>query len=215
MAKVTGGLLSLGATGTIGESITFGSWKGVKYARQRVIPANPRSTGQVNNRNLFTNGGNIYKLAGSLLRAPWDRAAVGQPKTGRNIFQGSFNKNLQAQTDLSLMEFSPGAKGGLPADAVVATPAQTSIALAFTNPAPPDGWTLQSAVAALIKDGDPKTLTDFTTVEAEDDSTQNSVTLPGLVASTQYAVGAWLRWAKPDGSIAYGASITQLVSTTA
>jgi hypothetical protein len=46
MAKVTAPLLSMGASGTIGKTMTFGAWKGRPYVRQRVIPANPKSASQ-------------------------------------------------------------------------------------------------------------------------------------------------------------------------
>lgn len=54
MAKVTSPLLSLGATGKIAKSLVFSSWKGIADVRQYVVPANPRSTGQVAQRGLMT-----------------------------------------------------------------------------------------------------------------------------------------------------------------
>ena len=51
MAKVTGGLFSLTASGGFAKSLVFASARGVQYVRQLVRPANPRSAGQEQNRN--------------------------------------------------------------------------------------------------------------------------------------------------------------------
>lgn len=50
MAKVTGPLMSMTASGKIGDAIVFAAWKGVAYVRQFVIPANPQSTSQGDQR---------------------------------------------------------------------------------------------------------------------------------------------------------------------
>lgn len=50
MAKVTGPLQSFSASGQIAKSIVFGAWKGVNYVRKYVIPANPQSSGQGDQR---------------------------------------------------------------------------------------------------------------------------------------------------------------------
>lgn len=51
MAKVTGPLMSVSATGAFAGSMVFAGWKGRAYVRQLVIPLNPRSAGQENSRN--------------------------------------------------------------------------------------------------------------------------------------------------------------------
>jgi hypothetical protein len=136
-------------------------------------------------------------------------------KTGRNIFSGSFVGTLREAVDLSTMIFSPGAKGGTPPDSIISTPADVSISVAFTTPPPPTGWTLDSVIAAAIEDGAPDALPSFATFAAEDDVTQTTVVITGLTPTTDYIVGGWTRWLKPDGSIAYGPSINEAVSTTA
>lgn len=50
MAKVTGPLMSMSASGKIANSIVFAAWKGVNYVRQYVIPSNPQSSGQGDQR---------------------------------------------------------------------------------------------------------------------------------------------------------------------
>ena len=53
MAKLTGPLLSFGATGQIAKTMVVGTWRGIDYARQYVVPANPRTTAQQANRTRF------------------------------------------------------------------------------------------------------------------------------------------------------------------
>lgn len=50
MAKVTGPLMSMTASGKLADSVVFSVWKGVAYVRQYVIPANPQSEGQGDQR---------------------------------------------------------------------------------------------------------------------------------------------------------------------
>jgi len=51
MAKTTGPLFSLTASGTVGKTITYSNWKGRPYVRRRVIPLNPMSADQQAVRN--------------------------------------------------------------------------------------------------------------------------------------------------------------------
>jgi len=53
MAKATGPLFSLEASGTIGKTVTYSRWKGRPYVRVRVIPLNPYIAAQVRARNLI------------------------------------------------------------------------------------------------------------------------------------------------------------------
>lgn len=53
MVKVYGPMMSMGASGTLAKTITFSTWKGRPYVRERVIPANPKSVGQVGRRIMF------------------------------------------------------------------------------------------------------------------------------------------------------------------
>lgn len=53
MVKVYGPLFSISATGTLAKAVTFSSWKGRAYVRQRVIPANPQSGPQTGMRAML------------------------------------------------------------------------------------------------------------------------------------------------------------------
>jgi hypothetical protein len=61
MAKTTGPLFSLEASGTVGNTVVYSQWKGVNYVRRRVVPANPYEALQVVARN------RLRGIAGSIL----------------------------------------------------------------------------------------------------------------------------------------------------
>lgn len=63
MAKVTGPLMSMTATGKIGDAIVFGMRKGQAVVRQFVIPANPMTSGQGDQRIVM---GGTGKAAGKV-----------------------------------------------------------------------------------------------------------------------------------------------------
>ena len=212
MAKPQAPLLSLGASGTIAKTLTFASWKGRAYVKHPVAGVDPRTAPQAQARDVFKTGDAIWVPAPELLKAPWDRFAAGQVKSGYNAWLGRFVRDNLGRTDLQNITLSPGAAGGLRTDAVVLTAGPSQITVDFTNPAPPAGWTLESAVAAAIRDGDPTTTTFLDVTAGEDDVAQAQVVLGGLTNGVLYVVGAWLRWRKPGGSaatsVAYGPSIT-------
>lgn len=54
MARVTGPLHSDTASGTFAKSMTFATWKGRPYVRERVIPANPKSAMQTGIRAMMS-----------------------------------------------------------------------------------------------------------------------------------------------------------------
>lgn len=207
MAKITAPLLSFGAAGTVGKVMTFASWRGVPYVRRHVIPANPKSSAQVLTRDIFANFNTRWKQGGPLMRAPWERFAVGQKFVGRNSYMG---KNLEAtrgDADLDAYIGSPGAKGGLPATSMVLTTvAGGGIEAVIVAPTPPTGWTLTSAIATCFKEQTPEATVADIIQEVEDNSAPYSCDFTGL-ATVEFQVQSWLKWLKPDGTIAYGASL--------
>ncbi len=54
MVLVSGPMFSLGASGTIGDTLVFSIWKGRAYVRQRVIPTNPKSASQTGMRSMWS-----------------------------------------------------------------------------------------------------------------------------------------------------------------
>ena len=54
MARVTGPLMSMEASGTIGKTLTFANWVGRQYVRRWTRPANPQTQDQMDQRNAFS-----------------------------------------------------------------------------------------------------------------------------------------------------------------
>lgn len=215
MAKITAPLLSFGASGTLGKVMTFASWRGTPYARRHVIPANPQSTAQTLTRDIFANMNTRWKQGGPLMRAPWDRFAVGQKFVGRNSYMGKNLNAMRGEVDMDLYIGSPGAKGGLPAASItLTTVASLGIECAITAPAPPTGWTLTSGIASCFLDQTPEAVVTDVVQEGEQVAIPGDVDFTGLTAAT-YQVQCWLKWAKPDASVAYGASISDTILVTA
>jgi len=83
-------LLSLGASGQFGKAIVFGTWKGLKVARQHVDPANPNTADQQTQRTLVTDQVAAWKnyFTGAEGRAAWNRSALNdsRPMSGFNKF---------------------------------------------------------------------------------------------------------------------------------
>jgi len=214
MAKVNAPLLSFSASGTIAGTQTYSRWKGRPYVRQRVTPANPNTAGQQLTRNTFTWINNVWKNAPALLTGVWDLYATGQVLTGRNAFVGQNTRALRSQVDLADMIISPGAKGGIIPASMVATGGALQIVVDLVAPALPVGWTITQAIAVAIKDQDPQTETLYTMASGFDATSTYQITLTGLTAATDYLVGAFFEYEKPDGSVAYSASLTTIEATS-
>ena len=215
MAVPTGPLLSFGASGSIAKTVVFSKWKGRPYVRRHVVPANPKTAAQLLTRNVFTWSSNVWKSSPTLLRSPWDRFATGQVLTGRNSFIGKNVNLMRPETDILLWLGSPGAKGGLAFTSINLTPTSQGFDVTNVVPAIPTGWTFTRGVAAALESQNPQSGTEFLITAADDLVAGDPVQLTGLLALTAYTVAAWIEWAKPDGSVAYGVSINDTDTTLA
>lgn len=211
MAKVNAPLLSFGGSGTIAKSVTFGKWRGINYARQHVVPANPNTTEQQTTRSTFALLREMWKLAPVLVQAPWDAFAQGRPFTGMNKFVGENLRVVRGQPDFANFIGSPGARGGLPPQSVTpqVTPPSGTIVLDIVAPTQvPTGWTLQAAVACAFKDQDPAGFFVGPFVAGEDTTSSYSISLDLDAPGEDIVYSAWLRWQKPDESLAYSVGLT-------
>jgi len=215
MAKTTAPLLSFSASGQIGKTQVYGSWKGRSYVRRHVTPSNPQTAEQSLTRNAFSFLQAVFKIAPPLVQAPWELYAKGIVMTARNAFAKFNLPTLRTASDLTVFTMSPGAKGGLPPSAVVVTPGNDQLSVAVTPPAVlPTDWTITSAIVAVIPDQDPQTGVDFVSTAGEDLTDPYTVVLTGLESAALYQVFAWLKWLRPDGAIAYSPSIQSTGLTT-
>lgn len=210
MAKITAPLLSMGARGQIGKSMVVAKWRGITYARQHVVPANPRTTAQQANRTRFALLREMYKLAPQAVRAPWEAFATGRPFLAVNKFVGENNRLLNGQTDFALGLMSPGARGGLPPGGVVAVTGGATGEVDVTVTVPtqlPDGWTVTMCAAAAFPEQDPVGIFEGPFVAGTDAATPFEITLAGLPAATSCACFGWVVYEKSNGDLAYSVSL--------
>ena len=66
MAKVTGPLMSMEASGKFADSLVFGKRKGKNVVRSFSIPSNPQTQGQMDIRNFMKLGGAMQVVCGAL-----------------------------------------------------------------------------------------------------------------------------------------------------
>lgn len=82
MAKVTGPLMSIDASGTYAKTLVFSKWKGRNYVRERVIPLNPKSALQLGVRSMM-----------SFLSQAWTGLAAGEKD---DYDAGALSKSISA-----------------------------------------------------------------------------------------------------------------------
>ena len=214
MAQLTGPLMSLTAKGTIAKTITYGNWKGIQYARTRVIPANPQSTEQTNTRQVFRYLQDLYKFFPTIAREPWIAAVAGVPMTAQNMLLSKNVFPLRLATDLDDLVLSPGARGGIPPSDIVVTPGVGSLSVAVTAPTGPSGWILTAAQGVAVPDQDPHDVIAGSPVAAEDTTSTYTVVFSGLESAQTYQVGIWLKWETPTGTAAYSVALRDTGLTT-
>ena len=89
MSKVKGPLLSISASGKIADSIVFGKWKGVKYARAYMAPPyNPQSSAQTAQRTKFSAAVALWQGKDASVKSDWNARAqaLGYNMSGFNFF---------------------------------------------------------------------------------------------------------------------------------
>lgn len=211
MAKITAPLLSMGARGSIGKSMVIASWKGVKYARQHVVPANPRTTAQQANRTRFALLREMFKLAPPVVVAPWEAFVQGRPLMPVNKFVGENNRLLNGSLTMLPMLTSPGARGGLPPVSMVAEPTAIDGQISVTVNVPdqlPTGWTITATHAAAIKDQDPTGIFSGPFVAGTDAGGDAAILLDGFAPDEPCIAFGWVEYEKPDGKAAYSVSLS-------
>jgi len=98
MAKVTSPLFSMGASGQLGKSLVYMTWKGIDDVRQYVIPANPKSPDQTTQRGYFSSAvalwhATAFNAADKGAFNLW-AAQAAKPRSGFNQFIDSVTTAL-------------------------------------------------------------------------------------------------------------------------
>ena len=84
MAKVTGPLFSMSASGTIGDAVTYGTWKGIPWARVWFKPENPQTAKQVNVRGALIIALDFWQALAQVEKDKFDVLAEGTRMSGYN-----------------------------------------------------------------------------------------------------------------------------------
>ena len=195
MARLTAPLLSLDARGQIGKALVFSGWKGIKYARQYVIPANPQSVAQQEVRGVFSTLNEMWKRMPAGARQPFIYAVRGQALTDRNRHVQASLAVLIGEADLDELVMSV-ATGQAVAPATIASVdgGGQTIDVTLTAPVLPVGYSLEWMEAAALLDGDPSPALIRTTIFGQDDVAPYVINLDVGVAGT-YQVGGWCHMA--------------------
>lgn len=131
MAKLKAPLLSLGASGAIGEAIVFFPWKGLNVAREYVIPANPKTTLQQTQRGRLTAAVLAIHVAEALAVDPLAEADTMAYAQWGSIYPTPrtwFNQIIKNWLDQKRLTLIPAIFRG-----VTLTPAATAITLQVDN----------------------------------------------------------------------------------
>jgi hypothetical protein len=117
--------MSMSASGTVGDAITFATWKGRPYVRERVIPNNPKSAKQTGIRVMLRFASKLWKAASAPDKALWVDEG-----TSREI--SPFNAFLSAQMNEWLLTKAP-AMDLIPARSVACATPASAVATAGTK----------------------------------------------------------------------------------
>jgi hypothetical protein len=211
MAKLKGPLLSMRASGQIGKSQVYATWRGVQYVRQLVDPSNPRTEAQTSTRTVFKWLNELYRRMAAASTLPWELYTQGRPMTSRN---GLIRINLPAlreETDASNLIGSPGARGGPAFTDFEAEPGPSpgQIDYEITPATLPTDWSITRAVVLAIPQQDPHE--PFEGPVSEDEVPNPGPydgTISDLTPAGEYVLTAWLEYEKPDGTFAVSPSAT-------
>lgn len=140
MVKVYGPMMSLDASGTLGDAITFSKWKGRNYVRERVIPSNPRSGAQTGRRAMF-----------KFLTQLWDAIATADKSTWQDLADELVASKFNAYLHANMKEWhnfipprqsTPPTRTGTPSDNALTAAAweENRIKLTLAGTALGDNW---------------------------------------------------------------------------
>ena len=159
MAKVTGPLFSIDASGKLADSIVFSKWRGINTVRQWAKPANPNTAGQQAVRIAFSDTVDDYHTITGDDKGAWSLRAAGKPLSGFNLLMGLSIKAKTTIDDFNLI------KSVAATDPT--TVASTGITISATSEFAGTGRLMYGTKAGTYFDEVPITFTAATEVEAE------------------------------------------------
>ena len=165
MVKVNGPMFSLSASGSLADAITFSSWKGRPYVRERVIPSNPKSGAQTGRRAMFKFLTQLWSGVSDADQATWQDYAdqlIASP------FNGYLSRNMEYWHNfLTPMEGDDGTRAGTPSDNALTAAAyeENRIKLSLAGAALGDAWGI--ALFAKLAGAPDVTVAECIMVEAD------------------------------------------------
>lgn len=104
MVKVIGPCFGLDARGTLGKSLTYSIRKGVNYIRNYVVPRNPKTAAQLQNRGAFEDGVSKWRweVIPTYQKTDWASYSAGTTESGFNRFmryylKANYNKTTKTK----------------------------------------------------------------------------------------------------------------------
>lgn len=99
MAKVTGPLFSMTASGKLANAIVFMSWRGIQDVRMYKKPTNNRTPNQIITRAFFSTAVTNYHALSTADQEALRASAAGKPYSGFNLFMDWCKTWLDAGKD--------------------------------------------------------------------------------------------------------------------
>ncbi len=215
MARLTGALFSLAASGTIANTLTFAKWKGIQYARTRVVPANPNTAAQQEVRGVFATLTAMWTRLPSLAREPWIAAVRGLALTARNRHIQANVATLQDETDLNNLVMSVSSGAAIPlAVGTAVDGTDGTITWTATAPTAPVDYTLIDVYGYAVLDADPSPVQLLTTYKGNAGGAPWSGVIDVPTDDT-YQVGLLCCWQRgADSRLFYSTAIRNQVVVT-
>lgn len=151
MARATGPLMSLAASGSVAKTLTFAHWKGRPYVRQLVTPANPKSTNQYYTRSMMaflSKAWTFMNLIDATWQPTWETLAK---MTNISPFNAFVQYNLKRWTQGMGAQTAHPAVAGSTLDTyatVTKTPGVRQITVTFATLVEHDGFGIAIQVDA-------------------------------------------------------------------
>ena len=96
MAITRGPFFSLDASGEFGGTVVYSHWKGLKYARELVVPFNANTSAQQVIRGYFTTAVSAWHAENGTVKTTWTSYAKNHSlnESGFNLYVGKYIKFL-------------------------------------------------------------------------------------------------------------------------